>query len=112
MPVVILCMFRFVRLLGSGHQAIAVENLALRLQLAAFKRKRKRPPCPESVRSIPRHTSTLTPRHRQASSACASVVAGGEFHACHRTRKRTPIETLPLEERIRRRAHELYVQRG
>src|ERR1700681_3567349 len=43
MPVIILCVFRFVRLLGSGHQAIVVENLALRLQLAAFKRKRKRP---------------------------------------------------------------------
>jgi len=40
---IILCLFRFVRLLGSGHQAAAVENLALRLQLAAFKRKRKRP---------------------------------------------------------------------
>jgi hypothetical protein len=26
--------------------------------------------------------------------------------------KNPPIETLPLEERIRRRAHELYVQRG
>ena len=36
-------MFRFVRLLGSGRQALAVENLALRLQLAAYKRKRKRP---------------------------------------------------------------------
>jgi|SRR5579872_1088546 len=43
MPVIILCVFRFVRLLGSGRQAIAVENLALRRQLAAFKRKRKRP---------------------------------------------------------------------
>src|SRR5689334_862588 len=43
MLVIILSMFRFVRLLGSGHQAIAVENLALRLQLAAYKRKRKRP---------------------------------------------------------------------
>ncbi len=43
MPVIILCLFRFVRLLGRGHQAIVVENLALRLQLAAFKRKRKRP---------------------------------------------------------------------
>ena len=28
---------------GSGHQAIALENLALRRQLAAFQRKRKRP---------------------------------------------------------------------
>jgi hypothetical protein len=43
MSVIILCVFRFLRLLGSGHQAMAVENLALRLQLAAFKRKRKRP---------------------------------------------------------------------
>ena len=43
MLVIILWMFRFVRLLGSGHQAVAVENLALRLQLAAYKRKRKRP---------------------------------------------------------------------
>jgi hypothetical protein len=43
MLAIILCLFRFVRLLGSGHQAVAVENLALRLQLAAFKRKRKRP---------------------------------------------------------------------
>ena len=43
MPVILLCVFRFVRLLFSGHQAVAVENLALRLQLAAFKRKRKRP---------------------------------------------------------------------
>jgi len=39
----ILCMFRIVRLLGSRHQAVAVENLALRLQLAAYKRKHKRP---------------------------------------------------------------------
>ena len=26
--------------------------------------------------------------------------------------KELPVETLPLEERIRRRAYELYVQRG
>ena len=36
--------FRFVRLLLSGHQAIAIENAALRMQIAAFQRKRKRPP--------------------------------------------------------------------
>jgi putative transposase len=40
MLAIILCVFRFVRLLGSGHQAVAIENLALRLQLAAYKRKR------------------------------------------------------------------------
>ena len=42
MPAVLLSIFRFVRLL-SGHQALAIENAALRLQLAAFQRKRKRP---------------------------------------------------------------------
>src|SRR6266853_3993654 len=43
MPVVFLSIFRFVRLLMSGRGAIAMENAALRLQLAAFQRKRKRP---------------------------------------------------------------------
>src|SRR5215467_5413394 len=41
MPV--LLVLRFVRLLLSGHQAVAIQNAALRLQLAAFRRKRKRP---------------------------------------------------------------------
>ena len=43
MPALLLSVFRFVRLLMSGHQAIAIEHAALRLQLAAFQRKRKRP---------------------------------------------------------------------
>src|SRR5262252_8043333 len=43
MPVLFLSIFRFVRLLLSGHQAIAIENAALRMQLATFQRKRKRP---------------------------------------------------------------------
>jgi putative transposase len=43
MLAIILYVFRFVRRLGSGHQSVAVENLALRLQLAAFQRRRKRP---------------------------------------------------------------------
>jgi hypothetical protein len=38
-----LSVFRLVRFLMSGPGAIAVENAALRLQLAAFQRKRKRP---------------------------------------------------------------------
>ena len=42
MPTFILFLFRFARLLFSGHAAV-VENGALRLQLAAFRRKRKRP---------------------------------------------------------------------
>ena len=43
MPALFLSLIRFVRLLLSGHQAVAIENAALRLQLAAFQRKRKRP---------------------------------------------------------------------
>ena len=35
--------FRFVRLLLSGHQAIAIENAVLRMQIAALQRRRKRP---------------------------------------------------------------------
>ena len=38
-----LFVFRFVRLLLSGHQAVAIENAALRMQIAAFQRKGKRP---------------------------------------------------------------------
>ena len=43
MPVVFLLVFRFARLLLSGHQAVALENAALRIQIAALQRKRKRP---------------------------------------------------------------------
>src|SRR5688500_8588740 len=43
MPAFFLSIFRFLRLLMNGHEAIALENAALRLQLAAFQRKRKRP---------------------------------------------------------------------
>jgi hypothetical protein len=41
--VLLLFVFRFVSLLLSGHQAVAMENAALRMQIAAFERKRKRP---------------------------------------------------------------------
>jgi hypothetical protein len=43
MPAFILCLFRFLRLLYTGQQALAVENLALRRQLVAYKRRCKRP---------------------------------------------------------------------
>ena len=43
MPALLLSIFRFIRLLLSGHQAIAIENAALRPQLAAFQRNRKQP---------------------------------------------------------------------
>src|ERR1700739_3110044 len=43
MPLLLLFVFRFVRLLLSGHQGVAIENAALRMQIAALQRKRKRP---------------------------------------------------------------------
>src|SRR5215472_14561996 len=43
MPNLLLLLFRFARLLFSGHAAVAVENGALRLQLSAFRGKKKRP---------------------------------------------------------------------
>ena len=43
MPTLVLFLFRFARLLFSGHAALAVENAALRLQLDAVRRKRQRP---------------------------------------------------------------------
>jgi hypothetical protein len=39
----VLFVLRFVRLLLSGHQAVAIKNAVLRMQIAAFQRKRKRP---------------------------------------------------------------------
>jgi hypothetical protein len=39
MPTLVLLLFRFVLILFSGHAAVAMENAALRLQLAAFQRK-------------------------------------------------------------------------
>src|SRR5246500_989089 len=43
MAVLFLWVFRLLRLLFSGHQAVALENAALRMQIVAFQRKRKRP---------------------------------------------------------------------
>jgi hypothetical protein len=43
MPTLVLSLFRLLRLLFSGHGAFAMENTALRVQLIAFQRKRKRP---------------------------------------------------------------------
>jgi hypothetical protein len=43
MPTFVLLLFRCARLLFSGHAAVAAENAALHLQLAAFQRQRRRP---------------------------------------------------------------------
>jgi hypothetical protein len=46
MAALVVLLFRLVRLLGSGREAIAMENAALRLQLAAYQGKRARPKLP------------------------------------------------------------------
>ena len=43
MAATVLCIFRFVRLLLGVHQAIALENAALRIQIAAYRREKSRP---------------------------------------------------------------------
>jgi hypothetical protein len=43
MPILVLSLFRFVRLLLSGHVGVAMESAALRVQLVALQRKPKRP---------------------------------------------------------------------
>src|SRR6478672_4292781 len=40
MAALIISLFRLIRLLGRGHEAIALENAALRLQLAPYRRDR------------------------------------------------------------------------
>jgi hypothetical protein len=42
----------------------------------------------------------------------ATVIAGGDPMPAPAKAKEAPIEVLPLEERIQRRAYELYVERG
>ena len=43
MAATVLCIFRFVRLLLSAHQAVALENAALRMQIVAYPREKSRP---------------------------------------------------------------------
>lgn len=43
MLAILLGLFRLIWLFGRGHHAVALENLALRQQLAIYKRKKQRP---------------------------------------------------------------------
>src|ERR1044071_3214155 len=43
MLAILLGLFRLIWLFGRGHQAVVLENLALRQQLAIYKRTKKRP---------------------------------------------------------------------
>ena len=45
-------------------------------------------------------------------TACDTVIMEAKPMPVSARAKETPIEDLPLEERIRRRAYELYVERG
>ena len=94
MVAIILCLFRFIRLLGSGHQGVAVENLALRLQLAAFRRKRKRPILTQLARRArirsAGHSSPVAARAiPKILGAAVSAQAWSEREADHRDRDST-----------------------
>src|SRR5207237_32188 len=93
MPVLLLFVFRFVRLLLSGHRAVAIENAALRMQIAAFQRKRKRPTAddlgpdvldypPESVGRLAQAVALRPARHGCAVAARAvPEILGSAFQA-------------------------------
>jgi hypothetical protein len=49
---------------------------------------------------------------RRQGSVCATVIAGGESMPAPARAKQTPNESVSLEERIQKRAYELYVSRG
>ena len=61
-----LSLFRFLRLLGSGSEAIVLENLALRRQLIVFKRKTRRPRVTTLDRLFWIGLSSIWKRWRQA----------------------------------------------
>src|SRR3954464_793689 len=66
MAALVILLFRLIRLLGSGHEAIALENAALRLQLAAYRRNRARPQLTAFDRLFWCTLSTLWSRWRTA----------------------------------------------
>jgi hypothetical protein len=51
------------------------------------------------------HTGIMQP-------SCATVVTGGDHMPAPAQAKKPLIDNLPLEEQIRRRAYELYIDRG
>jgi hypothetical protein len=53
-----------------------------------------------------------TPRGFRYSSVCATVVAEASAMASKVAASKPIQQTLPLEEQVRQRAHELYIQRG
>jgi putative transposase len=82
MTVLVLLLFRFIRLLGSGHEALAVENAALRLQLLTYQRKRIRPKLTTFRSSLLVHAvQTLAPLEN--CPAC-----GATRHSCKVARER------------------------
>jgi Protein of unknown function (DUF2934) len=71
------------------------------------------PPCPP----VPLAAENLFLREQLTSPAlhsdvCDTVIAGGDPTPAPAHAKKLAIEELSLEERIRRRAYELYVERG
>jgi hypothetical protein len=63
-----------------------------------------------SLRRKKSNTESLTPFRPDI--GCATVIAGGDPMPAPAKAREAPIEALPLEECIQRRAYELYVERG
>ena len=74
----ILCIFRFFRLLLSGHQAVAIWSAAFRLQLAEFRRQRKRPVFTVVDRMF--SDRSHCPRCQSGAETASSKVGAGPSH--------------------------------
>jgi Protein of unknown function (DUF2934) len=56
--------------------------------------------------------STLRQPRFRSDKVCGTVIAGGDPMPAPAKAKEAPIGALPLEERIQRRAYEIYVEHG
>src|SRR5215471_509171 len=76
MPALFLFLFRFFRLLVSGHQAVALENAALRLQTRGFPTKTQAASSNHLGSSVLDHPASLVVRLARSAALCS----GGHGH--------------------------------
>ena len=74
MLAILLGLFRLIWLFGRGHDAVALENLTLRQQLAIYKRKNKRP--------NPARPLVLDCTGHHLEGLATSAVGGSPRHGC------------------------------
>lgn len=81
MPHFLLGLFRVIWMLTKGHRALALENLALRQQLAIFKRQSVRAETPSSKPHVRVRTITTYPPLQRCAAPAITGVANTHFSA-------------------------------